>query len=398
MMNLKNINPIASKYIYEAEVVSIDEDIDGLIYARIPEIDTNVEDKDLAPCLPKFNYQFFRIKPQIGERVIISLERIIDSDKRVNQEKRYWDALVISNVTNIAYDPFYFTSSSNQPNGWAENQIPLDRIPNANGLTENDNTLSIRGRNNTDLSLRNGEILLRSGRHRKNSSFFYNNIDPAYIQIKHKKEDVSEGEQQTIIVQKNIPSKHIIKLSINELKVLIKVIDKDANNIVDNYSQSFETEDELVQQTKNKIIEFQNQYERWEFRSIDSRFDNLPTLFPNNVVFEEQTIRNNSDFNSVPASINVVADHINLLSHKSNNFNITNPNGQIDSNTQQKINKEAQRMVMGENLIEFLELMRQFMTNHVHPYHGKAPSNIELLKKINSIDLEDLLNNFLRIN
>lgn len=398
MRTLKDINPIAVKYIYEAEVVSIDENIDGLIYARIPEIDTNIEPEDLAPCLPKFNYQFFRIKPQVGERVIISLERIIDSDKRVNQEKRYWDALVISNVTNISYDPYYFTSSSNQPNGWAENQIPLNRIPNANGLTENDNTLSIRGRNNTDLSLRNGEIILRSGRHRKNSSFFYNDIDPAYIQIKHQKEDATKGSEKTVIVQKTLSTKHIIKLSINELKVLIKVIDKDSKSIVDNYSQSFETELELIEQTKNKIIEFQNTYERWEFRSIDSRFDNMPTLFPNNVIFEEQTIVDARDFSAVPSSINLVADHVNLLSHRTNDFNLTNPDGQIDSNTQLEINKQAQRMVMGENLIEFLGLMRQFLSNHVHPYHGKQPSNTELLKKINSFDLENLLNDFLRIN
>lgn len=398
MINFKDNNPIASKFTYEAEVVSIDENVDGLIYVRIPEIDTNIEDRDLAPCLPKFNFHFFNIKPQVGERVIVSFDRFYDSDKRVNQEKRYWDALVISSVRNISYDPFYFTSSSSSPNGWAENQIPLNRIPNANGLTESNTTISLRGRNNTDISLRNSEIILRSGRHRKNTPFFYNDIDPAFIQIKHQKEDLSEGPQKNVIVQEAIPSKHIIKLTINGLKVLIKVIDKDSKQIINSFSQSFEGESILIEQTKTKIIEFQNQYERWEFRSTDSRFDEIPTLFPNNVRFVEKSIRDNQDFSSVPPSINLVADHINLLSHRTNNFDLVNRDGQITSNEQQRINKEAQRMVMGENMIEFLDLMRQFLSNHVHPYHGKAASNTELLKKINSFDLESLLNDYLRIN
>ncbi len=398
MINLKDVSPIAIKNYYEGEVIFIDENIDGVVYVRIPEVDTNVEDADLAPCYPKFNYQFFRIKPQVGERVIISFERTIDSDKRVNQEKRYWDSLVISSVTNISYDPYYFTSSSNQVNGWANNTIPLKRIPNAIGLTEDDRTLSIRGRNNTDISLRNGELILRSGRHRKNAPFFYNNIDPAYIQIKHQKEDATKGTERNIIVQKTLPSKHIIKLTVDDLKVLIKVIDKDSKNLVTSFSKTFENELEMIQLTKQKVLEYQNTYERWEFRSLDERFDELPILFPNNVIFEEQKISSINDFQQVPSSINIVADNINLLSHRTNKFDLSNTDGQINSNTQLSINNEAQRMVMGENLIEFLSLIRLFLSQHVHPYHGKSPSNTELLEKINSFDLENLLNQYLRIN
>lgn len=389
----------AIKTFYQGEVVYNEDVYDsGTLKVRIPEIDKNVSDENLPPCYPLFSYQFFRIKPQIGERVFVIFDRIYDTDNKLNQEKRYWNALVISNASKINYDPYYYTSSSNQSDGWNIQGNSFKNLSSANGLFPDLNDVIIRGRNNTDISLRNGEILLRAGRHVNNSPFIYNNNDPAYIQIKYQKESLNKAQGSTKTIIEVIPPDYTIKIVRNDLRVLIKVIDKYSKSIVETFSNTYENIDNLIFESKKKIKEYQTSYPKWEIRTIDEYFDDLATMFPNNTRLVVKNINNEQEPVVIPSSLNIVADHINLLSHKTNQFNLTDTNGQITDESQQNINKVAQRMVQGEDLLEFLELVKSFINNHVHPYHGVKPANDDIIKKINGYNLEDLLNNNIRIN
>lgn len=389
----------AFKTFYQGEVISNEDVYDsGLLKIRIPEIDKNISDGDLPPCYPLFNYQFFRIKPQIGERVFVIFDRIYDTDNKINQEKRYWNSLIISDVSKIDYDPFYFTSSSSQADGWNTQNKPLKNLASANGLFPNLNDVIIRGRHNTDVSLRNGEIMLRAGRHMKNSPFVYNNVDPAFIQIKHQKEALNKNKKTQTTVVEIIPPDYTIKITRIELKILIKVINKQSKSIIETFSNTYENKEELIFESKKKIKEYQLTYPQWEIRSVDDYFDDLPTMFPNNTRLVVKNIAPTPTPIVVPSSINLVADHINILSHKTNKYDLVNANGQITDDAQQNINKTAQRMVKGESLLEFLELIKTYINNHVHPYHGMKPSNDDTVKKINGFNLEELVNDYIRIN
>jgi len=391
-------NNQAFQFFHQAEVISNEDIYDsGILKVRIPEVDKNIDDKDLPPCYPLSSYQFFRIKPQVGERVFVIFDRIYDTDNKLNQEKRYWNSLVISTASKIDYDPFYYTSNSPQTDGWKVQGQSHKNLPSANGLFPNLNDVIIRGRNNTDISLRNGEILLRSGRHLKNSPFIYNNFNPAYIQVKYQKESLNktDGIEQTVV--EVIPPEYTIKITRIDLKLLIKVIDKRTKQILETFSSTYTNKDTLIFESKQKINEFQANYPLWEIRTVDDYFDDLPTMFPNNTKLVVKNIPQTQEQIIVPPSINLVADHINILSHKTNQYNLVNPNGQIDDESQQTINKSAQRMVKGDTLLGFLELVRDYINNHVHPYHGVKPCNDDIVKKLNGFDLEELVNDYIRI-
>lgn len=387
------------KLFYQGEVISNEDNFDsGILKIRIPEVDKNITDTDLPPCYPLFNFQFFRVMPQKGERVFVIFDRIYDTDNKLNQEKRYWNALIISNVSKINYDPFYYTSASAQSDGWNIPEQVFKNLPTANGLFPNLNDVIIRGRNNTDISLRNGEILLRSGRHLQGLPFVYNKENPAFIQIKYKKEDLTrtDGTEKTVI--ETIPPEYTIKITRIDLRVLIKVINKSTKNITESFSGTYNTKEELIFESKRKINQFQENYPLWEIRTTDDYFDDLPTIFQNNTRLVVKTVPEEQKAISIPPSINIVADHINLLSHKTNQYDLTNPDGQINGISQQNINKSSERMVKGDTLLMFLELVRDYINNHVHPYHGVKACNDDIVRKLNEFDLEELVNDYIRIN
>jgi len=391
-------NKQTSKIFYQAEVISNEDIYDsGVLKVRIPEVDANINDADLPPCYPLSSYQFFRIKPQVGERVFVVFDRNYDTDNKINQEKRYWNALIISNASKIGHDPFYYTSSSSQTDGWAIQGQAFKNLPSANGLFPNLDDVIIRGRDNTDITMRNGEILLRSGRHVRNSPHIYNKENPAYIQVKYQKESLNKTESTQKTVVEVIPPEYIIKITRISLQILIKVINKRDKGILETFSGTYSDKESLVFASKQKIAEFQSAYPLWEIRATDDYFDDLPTMFPNNTRLVIKNVDAEQSPITIPPSINIVASHINLLSHSTCMQDITSPDGQITDSAQQDINKRAQRMVNGDGLLGFLELVRSYINNHSHPYHGLKPCNDDIVKKINGFDLESLVNDFIRI-
>ena len=55
-------------------------------------------------------------------------------------------------------------------------------------------------------------------------------------------------------------------------------------------------------------------------------------------------------------------------------------------------------MVYGDTLVEFLELVRDYVKSHVHPYHGMvADEGIEKLSVLN-YDLQTILNKNINSN
>jgi hypothetical protein len=385
------------KTIYQGQVVQVNDQMDsGVIKVRIPTIDQNVADADLAPCYPSFNYQFHRILPKVGERVSIFFEIIYDTDKRINQEKRYWNSVIVADVRNINFDPYYFSSSANQTDGWFLNSRNQDS-DSFRGLKLNDDDISLRGRDNTDVIFKPSELLLRSGRHRSENTNIFNDKDQSYIQIKYKKTyPAIKNTNGVEYATRFLPSKHIIILSTNSLEILIKVIDIQTSQITESFSQTYQDEALLYRLTLNKINEFKEKYPQWEFRTADQRFTNLPTLFENAVQVE---LPAQTEISQIDPSINIVSSKINLLSHgTATKYNLNNQDGLINSEAQNTINDELQRMVRGDNLLDFLELIRTALISHVHPYHNIPICQTDLIKKIISYNLNEIVNDDIRIS
>jgi hypothetical protein len=94
--------------------------------------------------------------------------------------------------------------------------------------------------------------------------------------------------------------------------------------------------------------------------------------------------------------INVVANKINLLSHDGNDFNLTDPESLITDEEQERINNEAHPIVYGDKLVEFLNLVKEYVKLHVHPYHGREADPSTVKTGVLNFDLNTILNNDIR--
>lgn len=99
-------------------------------------------------------------------------------------------------------------------------------------------------------------------------------------------------------------------------------------------------------------------------------------------------------------SVNIVADNINLLSHKSADmFNLVDSESLITKEEYQKILEKAHQLPYGDLLIDILKIIIKAITTHVHAYNGLAPDlNQAELKKLLEYNLEQILSKNVRIN
>jgi len=114
------------------------------------------------------------------------------------------------------------------------------------------------------------------------------------------------------------------------------------------------------------------------------------------VVTQNKFIPNNDSKTSV---INVVANKINLISHNGEHtFDLTNPKGLITDDEQKEINSQAHPLVYGDKLVEFLELMRNYVNLHVHNYNGLPADPSEVKLDVLRFDLDTILNKNINSN
>lgn len=97
--------------------------------------------------------------------------------------------------------------------------------------------------------------------------------------------------------------------------------------------------------------------------------------------------------------VNIVADKINLISHKDNNyFNLTDKDTLINNEEIDSIMEKLHQLPYGDVLLEVLIKMRNSIVNHVHAYPGLPPCNDQYITKLNSTDLNKILSDNVRIS
>jgi hypothetical protein len=175
------------------------------------------------------------------------------------------------------------------------------------------------------------------------------------------------------------------------------------------------TEDIAVQGRENTDLIFRKNeilLRAGKFVNIEKTNDN-----PYGIKFNDTTpsyiqIKNNVSFSpyivnnpDVGSAINIVANKINLLTHKDGEprFNLTDQESQLTDNEMLNILAKAHPLPFGDILVQYLKLFKTAFLNHVHNNNGKTPTGLGdgAVKKFSdeAPDLENrMLSKNIRIN
>lgn len=299
-INEKSIKDFKLQLLYDGEVVSIEDPYStGQIKVRLNiDGDTPTTDLPIAlPLLPKY----INVFPKVGERVTVMVTNLTLGNQSSNSSTRFWIGPWISQPQKLPGED-YINSFSDRPDGYIALTPGLDVNPNADGVYPTKDYIAIQGRNNADISLKDRELLFRSGKFVPGQPKQFNKKDPGYIQIRY-------------------------------------------------------------------------------------------------LTGEDENVTNDSE--TLGSSVNVVGNYINLLSHKGNSsgkFVLTNKDNMITNQDQSYINKNTHPIPYGDVLVEFLKIVKNFVSTHVHPYHGVPADPDETVTKLLNFDLNSILNNHIRTN
>lgn len=108
---------------------------------------------------------------------------------------------------------------------------------------------------------------------------------------------------------------------------------------------------------------------------------------------------NTSQGREADSVINVVADKINLISHKDKNyFNLTDQDNLISDINLDSIMEKLHQLPYGDILLEVLQKMRDAIVNHVHAYPGLPACLDQYITTLNATDLNKILSDNVRIS
>ena len=383
-----------SKVIWEGEVVSVlDGEENGVIKVRIPELDKTVSNDDLPVCVPLFSFSFFRALPKVGERVTVMFRNIYTSLDSNTKDLRYWVSVVHSNIYNVDYQPFALESNSHYPDGAIKAPKKTSVIPASKGVYASKEDISINSRNNSSIFLKANQLLFRVGSHENDKPLTFNKVNPAYITLKFPVESEKKATVKTKLAAVFIaPKTQFIVSFLADTKATIQIKDKEKNKIISTQIYNKPTKSELTAQLKSELLGLQNVYVYWELVYTDSSLNGLPKIYSNETtnVSTEVTELTQKTLNFSTSLM--AADKIFLVSHLNKEFNVKKQPDLVDDADFLNLADKAHPVPYGDRLIEFLDVLRQVVSSHVHPYPGmRAVPDDQMLKLLN-FDLQRLLN------
>jgi len=169
---------------YYGLVVSNNDKVEAnRIKVRIKGIDDSIASNELSFAFPMIQ-KYLNIIPKVGETVLIFIPDIknpfID---------RLYIGPIISQPQMLNGDTEPFSAKSVLSSGIKEPKEAPSTIPENKGVYPGIEDISLQGRNNSDIILKDKELLFRAGQF--NSNLIdgeipkFNKINPSYIQIKH---------------------------------------------------------------------------------------------------------------------------------------------------------------------------------------------------------------------
>lgn len=385
---------IYGKVIWEGEVIDVlDGEENGVIKVRIPELDKNVSDENLPFCYPLFNFSFFRALPRQGERVTLMFRNIYNTTDSTSKDIRYWVSVVHSNVYSTEYQPFLFESNAHYADGLIKKPKKTSGVVESRGIYPSKQDISINGRNNSTIYLQKNQLLLRAGGHEENDALKFNKKNPAFLLIKYPNEQKKQIETKSVSKSIFIEPKHQIVIQLTtDTKGTLQLKEKSSNKTISTQVITKPTKAEVIVAMKNEILRLQDNFPYWEILNFVSELDNLPKVYSleNQEENSEETVLVEKSLNF---STSVLAsDKIFLISHLNNEFNVRKQPDLIADDDFVSMSENAHPIPYGDRLVEFLELFRMVMANHVHPYDGMKTVPEEMVIKLLNFDLQKLLN------
>lgn len=416
-----NVVPI----IRVGEVISIvDNTKSGRIKVRITGIDDSETESSLIKCVPLLP-KYLTTLPKPGECVFVfQYENNNSNHKSSFKTKRFWIGPLITQPTKLEGEN-YIEALSILPDGYTNLKDPKIE----DGVYGNDEDIILQGRYNTDIIQKDRQIWLRVGKFIEGANNEFNSKDIGYIQLKYGgsklKREIVEKEvvnfitpspdilidvnmktilENDVILNNKLPPSEYVKDSVDRTELFIEVRDIKANEVNTGFKQTYSTGSNSRQDAVNAATEFidKNKGNKWRIKSDSSDIINIYKGEGNIAQFTSDPIEvkkiikvNKVSKKDDPTSsvINVVANKINLLSHDGpKNFELANPKGLITDDEQEKINNESQSIVYGDKLVEFLELVKKYVSLHSHPYHGLPADPSKLTNDVTGFNLNNILN------
>ena len=181
------------KFVKYGVVTSVDDSNQlGRIKVRIKGADSlggddgKTNNSDLPWCFPMLP-KHLQVTPKIGENVFIFVFR-----NNLEHADRLYIGPIISQLPKLKEDKYDLTSLAGFSFGTQGPNVAPNTIPELKGVFPNYEDVSIQGRQNTDITQKNNEIVLRAGKFEfseKNNinpyGFTFNSKTQGYIQIKN---------------------------------------------------------------------------------------------------------------------------------------------------------------------------------------------------------------------
>ena len=423
-----NVTPI----IRVGEVKSVaDTTKSGRIKVKIVGVDKNENENSLIDCVPLLP-KYLTILPKVGECVFVfQYENSNSSPTSSFNSKRFWIGPLISQPTKLDGED-YNSALSILPDGYEKLKNPnIDK-----GVIGDDEDITIQGRYNTDIIQKDKEVWLRVGKFLEGKPNKFNDKNLGYIQLKYGGEklrrEVEEKEIITfvdqppnvifnvvintitnsgVVLSGNLPENRYVETDINRTEVFINATNFKTGTIISQYENEngfTGSQSRIIALDAVKVFIDSIKGNRWRIRSTANDIitiyggsngvanSNNKPIEVKKKIKEVKLVKNKPKNNSV---INVVANKINLLSHDGEHtFNLTDPENLISDNEQEKINSDAHPLVYGDTLVEFLQLVKKYVSLHVHPYHGLPSDPSTVTTDVLNFPLDTILNKNINSN
>jgi len=182
-----------------------DDDTQGLINQD------GVLNTDVLPWAMPMTPKFMFSQPKVGEAVYVFA---FDNTKPFID--RLYFGPIISQEPNLTNEPYKFSALGGLSISNKAPSVNVDTIPELRGVFPNPQDVSIQGRNNTDITQKNNEVVIRAGKFVASTpnevnpfSFKFNTKTQGYIQIKNNviisernAEEVERGTVTNIVSSK----------------------------------------------------------------------------------------------------------------------------------------------------------------------------------------------------
>lgn len=390
--------------------------------------DNDAELVDCFPLLPKY----LNVIPEVKQGVFIfSSQHNLDFLETNQKSPRFWFGPIISQQDKLDGE-----DKKDGIRGFYKSWSNPDKPLLEEGVYSKKDEIAIQGRGSGDLIFKDDQTVLRINKFKNDDRLKFNDVNIGYIQLKDGDEDLKkEFKTEEIEVDVFTPPEFFIKVDVRSILSDGTILEQnltpeeysvatqhEVSVIKNNYKtnkieDTFETQTNRDFETRNEAINVANQIlstqlvdgQKWQLQTRvkeileiygqadQDSFNTYVVTYPNSTKKEKQTKTNlefvktgNGEKSSV---INVVADRINLVSHDGNHtYELTNNEKLITAETQNDIHTTAQSIVFGEKLVEFLELVKNYVNSHIHPYNG-LPADPETSKlNVLNFDLQTLLN------